>query len=547
MNELSLNKRFVLYTVPVLVILLAALGYISYVEVRASAEKEAYRITERLVAEVEASRAYVRDILRPKTAEIVKPGLFIPEMMSASFVARGVFERFLKQYPDYHIKFASLNPRNPINQADKIEENIIRQFQSETQSNNQWQGIVSRNEQDYFTVAKPFYFKKGCLKCHGEPEDAPTSLIAKYGSTNGFGVKIGDVTMYSVGVPVTVSYNDIWRRFFPKFWPAMLLLIFFFLFVSVIFKQQVGDPVKKLIQSVKSFGEGDYSSRVVIEKLGPLEDLAVSYNDMAQRLSENIIKREKVEQDLLEHKNTLEEQVESRTHELSLLNKQLESKVVELETADAQIKSNLQEKESLLQEIHHRVKNNLNVISSLLRLQALSAKDQIVKEALKESEGRIYTMATVHESLYRSKSLAEIDLIPYLEKLINSLVQTYTINTKEISFEVNGDRTSLAVEVASPLGLVTNELVSNSLKYAFPGDQTGEIKVTVKRINDELELTFSDNGIGIASDVDWENSNTLGLLLVRDLVEKQLDGSIDLDTANGTKFAIKLKLNSYYK
>jgi len=196
---MSLNKKLLLYTVTSLTILILVLGFLSYQEVRQNVEEEAYRICERLVAEVEASRSYVREVLRPKTANFVKSGEFVPEMMSASFVARSIFERFLKLYPDYHIKFASFNPRNPINKADKVEIEILNYFEQEFELDHKWEGIVSRKDQEYFTVARSFPLKKACLRCHGDPNDAPKSLVEKYGNVNGFGMKVGDITMYSVG------------------------------------------------------------------------------------------------------------------------------------------------------------------------------------------------------------------------------------------------------------------------------------------------------------------------------------------------------------
>ncbi len=211
---------------------------------------------------------------------------------------------------------------------------------------------------------------------------------------------------------------------------------------------------------------------------------------------------------------------------------------------EEQIKASLKEKETLLQEIHHRVKNNLTVVSSLLKLHENSVENDQVKEALKESQGRIYAMSTVHEALYNSKNLAEIDLKTYLSKISSTLIQTYSVNHGKVRFNIEGDGIILDIEKASPVGLIINELISNSLKYAFPNNQDSEINVSMRKLDNELELNIMDNGIGMQDGFDWRKSNTLGLKLVRTLTENQLDGSIDMESNNGTKFTIKFNIET---
>ncbi len=212
--------------------------------------------------------------------------------------------------------------------------------------------------------------------------------------------------------------------------------------------------------------------------------------------------------------------------------------------AEEQIKASLKEKETLLHEIHHRVKNNMNVVSSLLKLQGNSVEDERIKEVLKESQGRIYAMSAVHESLYTTKNLAEIDLKSYLSKISATLIQTYSVNPGIVRFNIEGDGIILSIEKASPVGLIINELISNSLKYAFPENKQGEISVNLKKLDKELELTVMDNGVGISDTANWKNSDTLGLKLVRTLVENQLDGSINMESNNGTKFTIKFNIET---
>ena len=196
----------------------------------------------------------------------------------------------------------------------------------------------------------------------------------------------------------------------------------------------------------------------------------------------------------------------------------------------------------LLREIHHRVKNNMQVISSLLRLQSDKVKDQQYAEMLKESQERIKSMALIHEKLYQSKDLAKIDFSGYITSLINSLFRSYGIDTGRIETKLNVEDVSLGLDHAIPCGLIINELVSNSLKYAFPEDRKGEISVTLRSVTEnEIELIVSDDGIGIPEDLDIRNTDSLGLELVAILAEDQLKGKIDLDRTGGTTFRILFK------
>jgi len=256
-----------------------------------------------------------------------------------------------------------------------------------------------------------------------------------------------------------------------------------------------------------------------------LSDVARSFNNMISKLDAN---RSHQEELVIKMENVI---------------LQLEKEVAERKEIEGHLKISLKEKKTLLQEIHHRVKNNMNVVSSLLKLQANSIDDDRIKEALKESQNRIFTMSAVHETLHGSEDLSEIDLKTYLSKITNSIFQTYSTDQRKVKLENNIDNMPISINQASPLGLIINELLSNSLKYAFPEDRTGGITVCMKRIENELELKVMDDGIGIPMDFDWRNSKSLGLKLVRTLVENQLDGSVDMESKNGTKFIIKFNID----
>ena len=207
--------------------------------------------------------------------------------------------------------------------------------------------------------------------------------------------------------------------------------------------------------------------------------------------------------------------------------------------AEEQIKASLREKEVLLQEIHHRVKNNMQIISSLLNLQSQYTGDSRVSEAFKESQNRIKSMALVHEKLYQSRDMAKIDIHDYVRSLVGSLFQSYKTAGGSINLRIEVEHVSLGIDYAVSCGLIINELVSNCLKHAFPGGREGTIVIGLHPFEDKIELVVRDDGVGLPEDVELDGVKSLGLRLVTILAEDQLDGEISLDRRGGTEFRIR--------
>jgi PAS domain S-box-containing protein len=203
------------------------------------------------------------------------------------------------------------------------------------------------------------------------------------------------------------------------------------------------------------------------------------------------------------------------------------------------ITTQLRENEVLLREVHHRVKNNLQIIVSLISLQMRSLSDQKALGALQDTQNRVRAISIVHERLHMAKELGTIDFGAYLRFLGSSLLSFYQKNPADIRLVIDVEGIILDIDTASPLGLVFNELISNMLKYAFPDGRKGECVIAARPEGQSLVLTMQDNGVGIPADLDWNNSPTLGLRLVNILVA-QLKGKIDLDRTAGTKFVITI-------
>ena len=211
--------------------------------------------------------------------------------------------------------------------------------------------------------------------------------------------------------------------------------------------------------------------------------------------------------------------------------------ITELKNVENQLKSSLEEKEVLLREIHHRVKNNMQIISSLLNLQSRHLNDEKTVNVLKESRNRVRSMAMVHEELYRSHDLSKIDFADYIQRLLSGLFSSYGVDYDFIKSEINVEDILLTIDIAVPCGLVINELISNSLKHAFVQGQKGKISLKFHSDCEKYILTVADDGIGIPENIDLENTKTLGLQLVNTLV-KQLSGNITIYKDTGTLFKI---------
>jgi two-component sensor histidine kinase len=206
--------------------------------------------------------------------------------------------------------------------------------------------------------------------------------------------------------------------------------------------------------------------------------------------------------------------------------------------ADEQIRAALREKEVLLKEVHHRVKNNLQVISSLLYLQANSIHDGPAREVLRESRERVNSIALVHEQLYRSTNFSAIDFGEHLRELAANVAYSYGATRRGIELDMKVMEVALQLDVAIPASLIFNELLSNAFKHAFPRSRTGRVEVTLLRAGpDDLILRVRDDGVGMPEGLDWKHPTTLGLKIVRNLTE-QIHGKIEVESGAGSTFQI---------
>ena len=286
--------------------------------------------------------------------------------------------------------------------------------------------------------------------------------------------------------------------------------------------------------AVKAMKTGAYDYLIKDQDGNYLKTLALTV--------ENAIRRKHDELELQKHRERLEELVAQRTQEL-------QKEIQDRTRAQEELQASLKEKEVLLRELHHRVKNNLQVISSLLDLQSEDIQDSLARDIFLEAQNRIRSMAHIHEQLYQSSNLAELDVHAYITQLAHTLLQSY--GKTGIALQINADPISLDMDTAVSCGLIINELMSNSLKYAFPtqnpyAHSMNEIRITLQA-NDPatLLLEVGDNGIGFPHILSEEHQAlSFGLRLVKMLV-RQLRGQIEIESSHGTKIVMTFERPTY--
>ena len=220
--------------------------------------------------------------------------------------------------------------------------------------------------------------------------------------------------------------------------------------------------------------------------------------------------------------------------------------VTERKQAEEQIKQALSEKTTLLQELYHRTKNNMQVIHSMLALRALYVQDESLLTVLTDVQEKIHAMALVHQKLYESRDLSRIDLKEYIDDLAAHLVQGYQVLPERISLDLDTDSVCVLIDTAVPCGLVLSELISNALKHAFPGGAKGQISIRLHQAEDEtITLEVSDNGIGVPGDLHFRTSDSLGLQTVVSIVEHQLQGQLSIETDRGVAWQIRFRDHLY--
>ena len=297
-------------------------------------------------------------------------------------------------------------------------------------------------------------------------------------------------------------------------------------------KESLGILVVENIEVKKQLTQSDMSLLI-----GVASQIAVGINNVRSFQKLRTIKEE-----LQRSHGDLEIRVEKRTAELEELNRELNMEIAERLKSENRLKTTIKEKDILIKEVHHRVKNNMQVISSLLDMSKSRAKHPETVDLLSEAQAKIFTMSLIHSQLYQSDRFDEINMGRFIRSLVDHLSQMHR-GDRNINLRIEAADIYLSVTQAIPCGLAVNEIISNAYKHAFDGKENGEISIFLQEKQDQkLHLNIKDNGIGIPDHVNIDNTETLGIKLVRNLVLLQLKGDLQVNSSEGTEIDIEFQL-----
>ncbi len=301
---------------------------------------------------------------------------------------------------------------------------------------------------------------------------------------------------------------------------------------------RVGLPVKMAFAPIRSMKNRTYSIALGLSLLSSLLVwLIIRQALLPLYAATRLIK------DMTEERLPLQNVPVTRNDEVGQLLTSFNSHLTYRKQAEEQIRRALKEKETLLREIHHRVKNNMAVVSSLLSLQSRKIKDDTARSLFEESKQRVRSMALVHEKLYQTKDLSSINFEDYITSIVSDIISVYRLNANSITTEVHIENIALDLELAVPCGLIINELLTNAFKHAFPNNRSGVLKINFTKADDTYTLTIEDNGVGLPEGFDYKKANTLGLQII-DILSEQLGGTFQIKSNKGTEAVVTFKVKT---
>jgi PAS domain S-box-containing protein len=579
-----------------------------------------------------AIREYVAETIRPLMFKLVDKGVFIPETMSSSFVSRRIFEKVQKKFPHFIIKFSAGKPRNPINQAGAEELKMIRYFNDHPR-NTRWVGDIDLGGKQYVTMFSAMRIQTSCLRCHGDPADAPDGLIQRYGPEASFYHKLGEVVgLDTIAVRSDTVKKMLWNKNAENVGFLGILILLLSTALVLVFKFVMTDRLSKISRHLLDSQQQDEDFEIKSIEISGKDEIAVlteNFNKLAKRLNtthtklrKEIEERKQAQSALLESEEKYRKLFDMESDALVLVDidtgspidvnrafiklygysreeiqglkntdfsaepdktlkamqdhqeyiplryhKKKDGTVFPVEITanmfeyqgknvyiiairditdrkkiEQQIAESLRIKELLLSEVHHRVKNNFEIISSLLDMSSMATDNKEIQNLLLISRSRIHSMAMIHSQLYQSDRFDSIDMIKHVGELAENLRFLYG-KEKNIDLIIEPSEVYLSIKQAIPCALILNELITNALKYAFADGDKGKIRIFIHRFDDNrVRLSVKDDGRGFPHGEDVKPAGALGLELVKHLVIGQLKGKMWFHHDHGTEISIEFNI-----
>ncbi len=458
--------------------------------------------------------------------------IFNPVWMSSTYAIRGINKYFDEiDKSDYYYKECAINARSPENEADSYEMDFIKRLNSDKNIQIH-SGIREIDRRLFFTVLRRGEsMESSCLRCHSTPDKTPRGLVEHYGPVRSFNRYTGEtVSAISIRIPLTDAYDHANTVSFQLSGVLVIFMMLLFAVQKKIFYRYVFVPVNSIRERAAAAAGNLFH---------PWEEVTLPFGKELSALTSdfNIMARS-----LLENRQVLEKSVQERTRELETSNSLLLEEIEQRKAVETELKNSLDEKETLMKEIHHRVKNNFQMVMSLIDMQGSEVNDTALAGKLSDLVNRIRSMSMVHEKLYLSKNISRINFAEYLKNISEEIRESRSVVNKSITIRVISEEVFIDIDQAIPCGLLVNEIITNSMKHAFPLNTPGEIVITLTMgTGNEAELMISDNGIGLSKEKK-PDAKSFGMELIRHIVKNQLNGEYIINEDGGTSYLIKFKV-----
>ena len=513
-----------------------------------------------------------------KDRNITKPNGDTLTLMNPAYMIRQMFNDFPQKYGTVG-SIVSLKPLNPNNAPDEWERKALQSFE---QGEKESLEIFTINGENFLKLMQPLLTQSGCLKCHGHQGyivgdirggvgvSVPLQKYEEYSDRErntiilfhtlilvfGFvGIRFGANRLNSEitkreKLQIELKKSEIFNSTLLQSTPDLIYLYDIIKHKNIYSNEGITKILGYSVKEVQDMGEkvlsnlmhpNDYNNylNTILPAYNEMEDNALIENDFRLKCKNGswnwVHSKESIFNRLENGKPKTIFGIISDITEQKRINEKIKK-------SEENLKNSLNEKELLIKEIHHRVKNNMQIVVSLLNLQANNSTDKRVSLALIEGKNRIETMSLIHQTLYQTDNLAIINHEDYITKLIQNTTRSFGSIDKKIEYNLTIEKLDLSVNETIIIALIINELLTNAFKHAFPNNDKGKIEIIFQNLeNGQILLKFSDNGVGIPEEIFTRKFETLGMQLIYDLAEGQLKGKIEIDRANGTCYNILFK------